>query len=127
MTERRLLQLAVAAGGLVPVGAGAAGILLGPDMIGHAGGDASLDSHWRYLSGLLAGIGIAFWATIPAIERNGGRFRLLAGIVVLGGVARLLSLATAGAPSGPMMLALAMELGVTPALAAWQARVARRA
>jgi hypothetical protein len=125
--ERRLLQLAVALGSLVPTLAGAAGVVLGPAMV-DAGGIANpADSHFRYLSGLLLGIGIAFATTIPQIESRTARFRLLAAIVVTGGLGRLVALLLRGAPDRPMLLALAMELAVTPALALWQGRVARLA
>jgi len=56
------------------------------------------DSHFRYLSGLLLGIGLGFWSTIPRIEANGDRFRLLSFIVVAGGLARFTSLALIGLP-----------------------------
>ena len=123
MTERRLLQITVALGSLVPIIAGAAGILSGPAMV-DAGGNVSADSHFRYLSGLLFGIGVAFITTIPGIERQTGRFRMLACIVVAGGIGRLISLLLCGAPDAAMLAALAMELVVTPVLALWQARVA---
>lgn len=123
MTERRLLQITIALGSLVPIIAGAAGILSGPAMV-DAGGNVSADSHFRYLSGLLFGIGVAFITTIPGIERQTGRFRMLAGIVVAGGIGRLISLLLCGAPDAAMLAALAMELVVTPVLALWQARVA---
>lgn len=123
MTERRLLQITTALGSLVPIIAGAAGILSGPAMV-DAGGKVSADSHFRYLSGLLFGIGVAFITTIPGIERQTGRFRMLAGIVVAGGIGRLISLLLCGAPDAAMLAALAMELVVTPVLALWQARVA---
>ncbi len=125
-TERRALQIAIALLSLVPVGAGLAGVLQGPAMVDGFFGTASQDSHWRYLSGLLLAIGVAWWSVIPTIERHGARVRLLAALVVCGGVARLLSLAVVGVPSGPMLGGLAMELVVTPAIALWQARVARR-
>ena len=122
--ERPALQLTVAAASLVPIGAGAAGILLGPRMV-HAiiAAPADLDSHYRYLSGLLLGIGLGFASTIPHIEMRGRRFRLLAGIVILGGVGRLVSLLSIGSPSPAMLAALGMELIVTPGLALWQYRV----
>jgi hypothetical protein len=123
LTERRLLQIAVALGSLVPIIAGGAGILSGLAMV-DGSGSVSADSHFRYLSGLLFGIGVAFVTTIPGIERHTGRFRVLAGIVVAGGIGRLVSLLMRGAPDTAMLAALAMELVVTPALALWQARVA---
>jgi hypothetical protein len=125
--ERLALQITVAIGSVVPIGAGAAGVLLGPAMIGPdraAGGD--LDSHFRYLSGLLLAIGFAYVSTIPRIETHERRFRWLTFIVVVGGFGRLASLLMAGAPSLIMRAALVMELIVTPALALWQRRVARR-
>jgi hypothetical protein len=126
--EKQALQIAVALGSLVPIMAGIAGMLVGPRMLGSvviASGD--LDSHFRYLSGLLLGIGIGYASTIPRIETHGRRFRLLTGIVLVGGLSRLLSLAIVGVPSPSIVAALVMELLVTPALAFWQWRVARLA
>ncbi len=126
--ERRILQLAVALGCLVPIGAGAGGVLLGPRMLGAAAvASDDLDSHFRYLSGLLLAIGLGYASTIPRIESHGRRFRLLTGIVVLGGCGRLLSALMIGMPSAQMSAALVMELLVTPGLALWQFRVARQA
>jgi hypothetical protein len=125
--EKRALQIVVAIGSLVPIGAGAAGIILGPRMLDMGIADPTdLDSHFRYLSGLLLAIGIGFASTVPAIETHGSRFRLLTGIVVVGGVGRLLSLFTVATPSRAMTAALIMELVVTPGLALWQCRVAHR-
>jgi hypothetical protein len=116
----------VALGGCVPVLAGAAGVMLGPSMAGGLPGDAAADSHFRYLSGLLLGIGIGFWSTIPALPRHGSRFRLLTAIVVLGGLSRFLAWPIHGWPGGPMAAALVMELAITPLLCLWQGRVAAR-
>ena len=125
MRERRALQVAVAIGSLVPISAGLAGIWLGPAMVDAGAVPPGADSHYRYLSGLLLGIGIAFLGTLPRIEGHGARFRLLTAIVVAGGLGRLWALLTRGYPDLPMLAALVMELCVTPALALWQARVAR--
>lgn len=126
MRERSLFQLCVAAAGIVPVAAGIAGILLGPEFVDAAVGTGA-DSHFRYLSGLLLGIGLGFWSTIPRIEANGERFRLLSFVVVAGGLARLISLAAIGLPPVGMRFALAMELGVTPLLCLWQWHLAAKA
>ena len=126
VAERLALQLVVAVGSLVPICAGTAGVLWGPAMVGAGDGPLAADSHYRYLSGLLLGIGLAFATTVPAIERHAARFRLLTAIVVLGGLGRLFSLLLRGVPDRPMMAALVMELVVTPCLALWQARIARR-
>jgi hypothetical protein len=118
------LQLAVALAGFVPVLAGLGGALLGPVLLRQVG-DAALDSHFRYLSGLLLGIGLAFWSTIPGIERNGARFGLLTLIVVCGGLFRAVGMLIIGPPGLPMSLALVMEVIITPALYLWRERVAR--
>ena len=125
--EARALRVAVALGSCVPIGAGLAGVLLGPRLLDHAiAGPADLDSHFRYLSGLLLAIGLGFASTIPRVETMGARFRCLTGIVVVGGIGRLASLLAIGPPSAVMLAALAMELLVTPGLALWQHRAAAR-
>jgi hypothetical protein len=116
----------VALGGLVPVGAGLAGMLLGPAMVGDAAAPVSADSHFRYLSGLLLGIGLAFWRLVPGIAARGAAFRLLTALVVLGGAGRLIGLLAVGVPAPSMLFGLGMELVVTPLLCLWQARVAAR-
>lgn len=127
MTERRLLQAIVVIACLVPILGGGFGVLRGLPMLGIAGAAAGADSHFRYLSGLLVGIGIGFLMTVPRIETHAARFRLLAAIVVIGGLGRLFSVLVDGTADAATLFALAMELVVTPALALWQARVARLA
>jgi len=120
----RLLQAGVAIGGLVPVGAGLIGILGGPTWFDGVAGSMSAGSHYRYLSGLLLAIGLAFWSTIPRIEQQTQRVRLLTFIVFVGGLARLYSLFAFGVPPGPMLFGLGMELVVTPLFCYWQSRIA---
>ena len=127
MTEKRLLQLAVALACLVPIVGGGFGVIRGPAMLDIATAAAPAAAHFRYLSGLLLGIGLGFLSMVPRIEMHGRGFRLLAGVVVIGGLARLLSVALDGSADAATLFALTMELGVTPALALWQSRVARLA
>jgi hypothetical protein len=128
--ERTLLQMAVAIAALVPIGAGLAGGIGGasfPGWLDETSFDGrALDSHVRYLSGLLLGIGVAFLAAVPNIEKHRPRFTLLTLIVAAGGLARLAGVAVSGPPHRGMLFALAMELIVTPLLWAWQRRVARK-
>ncbi len=65
-TERRALQRVVAVAGLVPVLGGLYGVLFGQAGLGGGAFDVSTDSHFRYLSGLLLGIGLC----------SGRRFRV---------------------------------------------------
>jgi hypothetical protein len=126
--ERRLLQGAVALACLVPLLAGSVGVIHGTAMLHGVTENVppDLDSHFRYLSGLLLGIGLGFVSCIPGIERKTGRFRLLALLVVVGGLGRALSLAMAGVPGPGHLFGLAMELGAVPLLVLWQARIAAK-
>jgi predicted MFS family arabinose efflux permease len=124
--ERRLLQQVIAVAALVPVLSGLSGVVFGFALTGDRTMSVSADSHFRYLSGLLLGIGLCFWSTIPSIEEKTTFFRFLTLVVVLGGIARLLGLWLTGVPSLTMLAALFMELVVTPVLCLWQTRVANR-
>ncbi|HEX2558547.1 DUF4345 family protein [Phenylobacterium sp.] len=117
--ERRLLQACVLAAGIVPVAAGLWGAFGGVQA-----SDAASDSHTRYLSGLLLGIGLSFWGCVPGIEGRGAVVRTLTALVVVGGLCRLLAIGETGA--GPQVIGpLVMELGVTPLLACWRERIGR--
>ena len=118
--ERRLLQVSVAIAGLVPVGAGGWGAWHGLGPLKFGG-----ETHGHYLSGLLLGIGLIFWWTIPTLERRGAVVRTLSLVVVVGGLARLADALQVGF-GGAVVFPLVMELGVTPALALWRERVQRR-
>ena len=122
MDNKRLLQIAMAIAGLVPVLAGGLGALR-PERL-HLGGPAHALTHASYLSGLLLGLGLGFWSLIPTIERQTRAVSLLAGMVVLGGLARAVTAARLGAWDYHVIVPLVMELGVTPALWAWQRQVA---
>jgi hypothetical protein len=122
--ERTFLQIAVALAACVPVGAGLGGIVYGPQFL-ELPNSASSWSHVHYLAGLLLTIGLIFWASIPRIEHCRDRFALLTLIVFVGGLARLIGAVALGdAPGKGMMFALTMELIVTPALWAWQRKIA---
>lgn len=126
--ERRLLQAAVLLACLVPLLAGGAGVISGPSMLRGIEPGASpvdLDSHFRYLSGLLLGFGLCFLLCVPTVEKHTALFRAFGLIVVLGGLARLYSVLTLGFPGSGHIFGLFMELGTVPAIVLWQGRVAR--
>jgi hypothetical protein len=125
--EKRLLQVVIAIACLVPLSVGGQSILNGPSFLGHPPViPTDLDSHFRYISGIFFGVGIAFATCIPDIQTKGPRFRLLGALVVCGGLARVVSLLSVGPPSKGHLFAFAMELGVVPLLMLWQAGFARR-
>ena len=123
--ERKLLQQAIAIVATIPVAAGLYGVLFGQALTGDAV-SISAESHFRYLSGLLLGLGLCFWSTLPSIEIHTGRVRLLTLLVVIGGLSRLIGLALTGLPSLFMLGGLIVELVVAPVLCLWQTRVANR-
>ncbi|WP_201861014.1 DUF4345 domain-containing protein [Microvirga soli] len=123
--ERRLLQQSVAIVAAIPVATGLYGVLFGQALTGDAV-SISAESHFRYLSGLLLGIGLCFWSTLPSIEIHTGRIRLLTLLVVIGGLSRLIGLALTGLPSLFMLGGLFVELVAAPVLCLWQTRVANR-
>ena len=126
MNTKRPLQIVVGVLAATPVGVGLAGIVLGPAFLGlKASWPADLDSHFRFLSGVFLAVGISWYSCIPDIGARTGRFRLLAAMTFAGGLARLLSLSMAGAPSVGHLAGLCVELVVVPLLVVWQARVAR--
>lgn len=126
--ERRLLQGVIAATCTVSLSASVTSILQGPAWLmdyGYVSTD--LDSHFRYLSGLLLAIAIGFLSCMRGIEQKGPRLRLLAAIVVVGGLARAYSWGVAGIPSLGHLGGLTIELVIVPVVTAWQWSFARRA
>lgn len=126
--ERRLLQVATALACLVPLSMGLLSIFRSAAVLKGVAPPlpVDLDSHFRYLSGLLLGIGLVFAASIPTIERRGEVFRTLGAVILVGGLARLWSLLDAGVPGPGHRFGLVMELIVVPLIILWQARVAGR-
>jgi hypothetical protein len=121
--EKRLLQIAVALAGLAPLTAGALG-LLDPGRLGLYGSLSSV-THAAFLSGLLLGIGLAYWSLIPDIEKQSPAFSLLTAIVLLGGLARLWMALRLGAFAPSITGPLALELVVAPLLWVWQQQISK--
>lgn len=117
--EKRLLQAIVAVACLVPLSAGSTGVIEGAAWLQKSAVTTDLDSHFRYISGIFLGVGLAFASCVPEIERKAGRIAMLAGFVVIGGLARAWSAYEDGLPGFGHRFGLVMELGVTPLLALW--------
>jgi len=126
LRQKRALQICVAVLAAIPLSIGAAGVATGTNYLGAAGPTIDLDSHFRYLSGIFMALGVVFCSCVPNIELKGARFGLAASLVFAGGIGRLVALLAMGAPTWPHLAGLGLELGVVPALALWQRRVAQQ-
>ena len=73
-------------------------------------GDATTDSHVRFMGPVFAGYGLGWLDAAGALEPDLDRMRLLAGLMALGGVGRLATRATMGRPHRFHDLLLAIEL-----------------
>jgi hypothetical protein len=124
--ETRLLQLCIFLAASIAVAAGLGGAIGGARFFALSG-DVGAASHVHYLSGLLFAIGLGFWSTVPDIAHQGPRFRLLAAIVVCGGLFRFAAIFRDGVPGGWALFGLVNETVVPVLLCLWQARVARKA
>lgn len=74
-------------------------------------GDATVDSHVRFMGAVFAGYGLGWLDTASAREPDLDRMRLLAGLMALGGIGRLATRVTLGRPHRFHDLLLAVELG----------------
>lgn len=126
--EKRLLQAATALACFVPLSMGGLSVLRSAAVLKgmEPPFPIDLDSHYRYLSGLLLGIGLVFLFSIPRIETRRTVFLTLGAVILIGGLARLWSLVELGAPSRGHQFGLVMELIMVPLIVLWQGRIARR-
>jgi hypothetical protein len=65
-------------------------------------------------------IGLGYWTTIFNIEQKTARFRLLTGLVAIGGLCRLFGMAMGDGVSLSTAGPLVLELGLAPVLCFWQ-------
>jgi hypothetical protein len=123
----RVLQFLTVALGLVGIGVGLAGFWFGihnPFYEVHdVGAPAMLDTAIRYYSGVWLGVGaVALWL-VPRIAKEATAFRIVWFVVFLGGIGRVISLATVGY-AGPMFLFFTfVEVLGSPAIIWWHSRV----
>lgn len=72
-------------------------------------GDATVDSHVRFMGAVFAGYGLAWFDAADGPEPDLTRMRVLAGLMALGGVGRLATRATMGPPTRFHDVLLAVE------------------
>ncbi|MED5813650.1 DUF4345 domain-containing protein [Mycolicibacterium sp. 050232] len=73
-------------------------------------GDATVDSHIRFMGPVFAGYGLGWLDAASAREPDLNRMRMLAGLMAVGGIGRLVTRATLGRPHRFHDLLLGIEL-----------------
>lgn len=124
---KRGLQIVLGVLSLIPLYFGLTGLFLGaaahlnPDHV-----TATIDSFTRYQSGFYLSLFIFLLWVIPNIEKHTTVFRILTLAIFIGGIGRVISWVTIGAPPPQMIAGTLLELGA-PVLILWQAAIAKKA
>jgi hypothetical protein len=84
-----------------------------------------LDSNLRFFSGVWLGLGLALYWLIPKIEKQTVLFRVIWGMIFIGGVGRLISMLFQGLPPIPFIGFTILEIVSAPIFVSWQARLAK--
>lgn len=124
------LQIVTGLLGVVPVATGLLGLLGVEDPVYVAVGVPRivlLDTNLRFYSGVWLGLGLAFLWLIPTIERQTVLFRVLWGMIFIGGIGRLLSMMRLGGWPPPVAFVAftAIEIVGAPLFIWWQSRVSK--
>ncbi|MGK5549550.1 DUF4345 domain-containing protein [Streptomyces sp. URMC 127] len=75
---------------------------------------ATVDSFGRFMGAVFAGYGLAWLWAVRQTPIPAAAVRLLAGIFLLGGLSRVLSIAAEGRPHVFQVVLMAIELGLPP-------------
>jgi hypothetical protein len=123
---RRGLQIVLGTLSAIPFASGLAGVLVGPRALPGVNTPvtANVDSAYRYAHALWFTAAPIIWATLPRVEQETTRLRILSGAIILGGLGRVGAWRSTGRPAPVLVGATALELIGVPALMAWQHRVA---
>jgi len=110
---RRTTQILVAVIGVTVAGIALAHLVLGGSaVIGGSPLNATAEGEHRFFAALFLCYGLAFLWCVPDIESKRRPLDLLAAAFLLGGVARLASMAASGSPNAFYMAMLVIELAL---------------
>jgi hypothetical protein len=126
--NKRGLQIAMALLGAIPVVTGVITMFgLGDPLYASAGipANAVLDSNLRFFGGVWLGLGLSLYLLIQDIERQTILFRVLWGMIFLGGIGRLASMLFLAPPPLPFIGFTALEIIGAPFFIWWQSRLTR--
>jgi hypothetical protein len=126
--NRRALQIVMAILALVPIATGIIGMFGLSDPIYAPMGlphNSLLDSNLRFFAGVWLGLGLALLWLVPRIGTETVLFRVFWGMIFIGGIGRLLSMAFVGLPPVPFIGFTGLEIIGAPLFVFWQARIAK--
>jgi len=122
------LQIVTALVGIIPIATGVLGLMGVNDPLYVAAGVPRvllLDTNLRFYSGVWIGLGFALLWLIPTIQNQTVLFRVLWGMVFLGGIGRILSIMQLGWPPAAYVAFTAIEIVGAPLFIWWQSRVSK--
>jgi Domain of unknown function (DUF4345) len=125
--SKKPLQYTIAVLGLIPVITGIITLMGVSDPLYVAAGiprDALLDSNLRFFGGLWLGLGLALLWLVPRVETETAIYRLLWGMIFIGGIGRLLSIVFIGMPPWPFVGFTLLEIVGAPLFMLWQSQIA---
>lgn len=120
----RALRIVCSVLALIPLVTGAIGLLGTSDPL-YAGTPANvlLDTNLRFFAGVWLAIGIALLWAIRRLDTEAALFRAIWGMIFLGGVGRLISMAALSPPPAPFIGFTVLEIVGAPMILWWHARV----
>jgi hypothetical protein len=125
---QRTTQIVLSLTGVTLVGISLAHLILGgAAVIGGSPLNATAEGEHRFFAALLLGYGLAFLWCVPDVATKRRPIVALAAVCLLGGLARLASVAISGPPNAFYTAMLVIELALPFALFALAARVAQSA
>jgi hypothetical protein len=115
------LQIATGVLAIIPVVTGVIGMPgIGDPIYPKLPADPLLDSNLRFFSGVWLCLGPAMYWLIPTIEKQTVLFRVIWGMIFLGGVGRLMSMIFLALPPAPFVGFTILEIVGAPIFVAWQ-------
>jgi len=124
---KRGLQIALGLFSLIPVAFALLGFVHGAGRLSPDGVTADLDNQYRYFSGMYLVVSFMLWSIIPAIEKHGRTLLMISAAIFIGGLGRVVSYMTLGAPARDLVVGMGIELVVPVVFVLWHRMVAAKA